>query len=294
MNDLILKFKFWVKASRGYSLPMSLLSFLVVFSWCVKEGGKIPYGLVALLGIAFAHLGTNLFDDFIDFKNNVPKQEAKRTYFQNSNITLKTIFFATFICFFISFVIGIFFIYKVRIEVLYISLFTGLLCALYPKLNHISLGEVALILTFGPNLFYGVSLVMGVDFSLELFIISLLVGILTLILLLAHAFMDFDTDKEVNKKTLLVRLGTKERALNFLFLLLAICYVTLFYLIFAKVISPFGVISIFTLHLVVRLYKYLKDYIVTPDSKLFLRNFIIARNIVSLLDIIISIAILVR
>ena len=67
------------------------------------------------------------------------------------------------------------------------------------------------------NLFYGVSLVMGVDFSLELFIISLLVGILTLILLLAHAFMDFDSDKEVNKKTLLVRLGTKERDFNFLY-----------------------------------------------------------------------------
>ena len=105
--------------------------------------------------------------------------------------------------------------------------------------------------------------------------------------------MDFDSDKKVNKKTLLVRLGTKKRAFNFLFLLLAICYVTIFYLIFAKVISPFGVISIFTLHLVVRLYKYLKDYIKNPAPKVFLRNFMLSRNIVSSLDIILSISILV-
>ena len=286
--------KFWFRASRGYSLPMSLLSFLVVFLWCVKEGGNISYGLIALVGIAFAHLGTNLFDDFIDFKNNVPKQEAKRTYFENTNVTLKTIFLATFLCFFISSVIGAFFIYKIGIEVLYISLFTGLLCAMYPKLNHISLGEIALTLVFGPCLFYGVSLVMGCDFSFKLFIISLLVGVLTLILLLTHAFMDFDSDRKINKKTLLVRLGTKNLALNFIFLLLGFCYVAIIYLIIAKVISLFAVFSIFTLYLTVKLYRYLSDYIKNPDPKLFLRNFMVSRNLVSLLDIIISIGILVR
>lgn len=294
MNDLIQKFKFWFKASRGYSLPMSLLSFLVVFSWCVKKGGNISYGLIALIGIAFSHLGTNLFDDFIDFKNNVPKQDAKRVYFENTNVTLKTIFLATFFCFFISFVIGIFFIYKIGIEILYISLFTGLLCALYPKLNHISLGESALILTFGPNLFYGVSLVMGVNFSLELFIISLLVGLLTLILLLTHAFMDFDTDKNVNKKTLLIRLGTKKRALNFLFILIGLCYGVIIFLIYSKVISYFAIISIFTLYLTCKLYSYLKDYITNPNPKFFLRNFILSRNLISSLDIIISLAILFK
>lgn len=104
--------------------------------------------------------------------------------------------------------------------------------------------------------------------------------------------MDFDPDNEVNKKTLLVRLGTKERALNFIFLLLGGCYALIIYLAFSKVISFLSLISIFTLYLVLKLYRYFKDYIKNPNPKVFLRNLIISRNIVSILDIIIAIGII--
>lgn len=284
--------KFWFMAARGYSLPMSLFSFLVVFAWCAKNNGNYYYGLLSFIGIAFAHLGTNLFDDYIDFKNNVPKQDAKRGYFEQSNTSLKQIFIATFFCFLISFIIGLFFVIKIGMAVALVAVFTAFLCVLYPKLNYYSLGEVALVLAFGPNIFYGVSLVMGVNFGFELLIISLLVGVLTVILLLAHALMDFDSDKEVQKRTLLVLLKTKKNALNFLFLLIAISYLTIFLLLYTQTISLLGLLSLLTLFMTYKLYIYLKEYTLAPNPKMFLRNFILARNLVSSLDIILTLAII--
>ncbi|MGI6680807.1 MAG: hypothetical protein ACOX3T_04915 [Bdellovibrionota bacterium] len=138
------KIKFWFRAARGYSLPMSALSFLVVFVWCLKLKGNAIYGLFSLIGIVFSHLGTNLFDDFIDFKNNISKQDVERVYFEEANISLKTIFFASFLCFSIAVFIGLFFVIKIGFLVLVISLLTGMLCLLYPKLNHYSFGEIAI------------------------------------------------------------------------------------------------------------------------------------------------------
>ena len=72
------RFLFWFKASRGYSLPMSIISWLIIFVYSLKFNSvNILYGIYALVGIIFAHLGTNLFDDYVDFKDNVPKQKYK-------------------------------------------------------------------------------------------------------------------------------------------------------------------------------------------------------------------------
>ncbi|UKI40884.1 MAG: hypothetical protein L6V95_12345 [Candidatus Melainabacteria bacterium] len=88
MHKIKERFLFWFKASRGYSLPMSVISWLIIFVYALKfSNGNIIYGILALIGIAFAHLGTNLFDDYIDFKDNVPKQNTN----QHILITMKLI-----------------------------------------------------------------------------------------------------------------------------------------------------------------------------------------------------------
>ena len=57
-----------LECSRIFSLPMTIFSWLVVFVFGVIDSGNIFYGLIALLGLCFAHLGTNLIDDFFDYK----------------------------------------------------------------------------------------------------------------------------------------------------------------------------------------------------------------------------------
>lgn len=47
---------------------MTLLSWLVIFVYSLKFNGNVINGLAALVGIACAHLATNLFDDYMDYK----------------------------------------------------------------------------------------------------------------------------------------------------------------------------------------------------------------------------------
>ena len=58
------KIFYWLfTISRGYSAPMSILNWFVAFVLIIKfePASNILYGLIALIGILFAHLGTNLF-----------------------------------------------------------------------------------------------------------------------------------------------------------------------------------------------------------------------------------------
>ena len=54
--------------SRYFSLPMTVLSWLIIFSYSLKDSGNILYGIISLIGICFVHLGTNLLDDFFDYR----------------------------------------------------------------------------------------------------------------------------------------------------------------------------------------------------------------------------------
>ena len=58
-----------MECSRIFSLPMTIQSWLVIFVFSLIDSGNILYGILALLGICFAHLGANIFDDYIDYKS---------------------------------------------------------------------------------------------------------------------------------------------------------------------------------------------------------------------------------
>ena len=57
-----------LECSRIFSLPMTIMSWLVVFTYSAINMGNLKYGLIALVGLCFAHLGTNLIDDYFDYK----------------------------------------------------------------------------------------------------------------------------------------------------------------------------------------------------------------------------------
>ncbi len=292
MKNFLENFKIWFYASRGYTLPMSVFSFLVVFVWCVKQGGNIPYGILAFIGIAVLHLATNLFDDFLDLKNNVPKQEAKRKYINNGKINLKQLGIATSISFIIPFLIGLFFFIKFGFVIFALCVVSGLLCLLYPKLNHVSLGEASLILTFGPLMFFGVCTVMECDFDFYVFLLSILVGVITMLLLEAHAFMDFDSDVKSNKKTLMVLMKDKSTALRLLFSFVFLTYLLMAILVIKDRLSYFALLFILIIPFFKKLYNYLKDYIKEDSNKNFMRNFVLTRNLCVLQEIILIISII--
>ena len=69
LKKLFQKTIFWLKAARLYSAPITLLSWLVIFVFALKQGGNILAGIISLFGISLVHLATNLIDDYIDYKD---------------------------------------------------------------------------------------------------------------------------------------------------------------------------------------------------------------------------------
>lgn len=294
MHKIYKRFLFWFKASRGYSLPMSIISWLIIFIYALKfHNGSLFDGILGLIGIVFAHLGTNLFDDYIDFKDNVPKQKYKSTYIDNKETNLKTIF--KMVCYYFSIptLIGLFFTIKFGFVIPIIAIFVGVLSLLYPKINHIGLGELVVGTIFGPVLFYGVYFVMtGQLYNFKILPLSFCVFIFTILVLDVHAYMDYDTDIQAKKRTLCTILKSKKKAYWAIYVLICSGYLLTLFLITNKIISNWGFLTFLTIPQAYKLLKSLKIY--NPkDENGFIINFIMARNLTIAYEILLILGIVI-
>lgn len=291
MNKIEKWFNFWfIQVSRGYTVPMSLTNWLVVFLLGFTNDGNLFYGVLALIGFAFAHMGTNVFDDYIDYKTGAPKQKCKTAHIDNGQTNLKTIFILAFVYFTIALCIGIFLFIKCGWWVLALAFAGGLIALLYPFSNKFALGELAVALTFGPLLFAGVYFVMTGRITLQALLLSIPVAIFTVGVLMVHALMDYDFDKVSGKKTLCILAGSKIAALNMIFALIVLAFaITLSLIGFDFLpISAGCVLGLFPI--VIILYKRLGIYITENEhpKDAFRKNFALIRNLGTLYCIFIA------
>ena len=74
--------------SRVFSSPTTILSWLVIFTYSIIDSGNLWYGLLCLVGMCFAHFGTNLLDDYFDYKFLIKQVNFdKIEYLKNSQKT---------------------------------------------------------------------------------------------------------------------------------------------------------------------------------------------------------------
>ena len=67
MSKLKKIFHILLTVGRFYSIPISILSWSIPFIYSLLRQGNICYGVLALVGIVFIHMGVNSFDDVIDY-----------------------------------------------------------------------------------------------------------------------------------------------------------------------------------------------------------------------------------
>lgn len=238
---------FWLKAARVHTMPMSFMSWLVVFCYAVKLGGNIYLGILALIGIMSAHLGVNLVDDYFDFKREVgtikssdekksiKMQKGKCAYLIAGQTSINTVGLVVYVYFGIAALIGLILTILCGWKVLLLAATAAVLCLLYPFLSYCGLSEFAVGMTFAPMLFAGVSYVMLGYIAKSIMLISISTGLLTVGLLHTHALMDYDFDVKDKKKTLCVLTGSKQNANIVLGLMMAIAYINIAVGIYLKI-----------------------------------------------------------
>lgn len=313
---------FWLNAARFYSIPMSIMSWSVPFLFAALDGGNVFYGIISLIGIVFAHLGVNLFDDFIDYiieqrkikkglKEKFSLQKGKCAYLLNKEASLGELFLIISVFFAIAIFCGIFLTLKTGIFVLYLMIIAGLIGALYPLLSYVAMGEIAVGIMFAPLLYTGVYFVMTESFSTELIPIAISTGLLTIGLLHAHMFLDIDFDKKSNKITLCSLAKSKKRAVRNQVIITVLAYLNIFVMIFFG-LPKIYILSFLSIPTAIILYKlmicdcykkrkeiktniffgYLGDLTKyeNTDIKEFIIKFSVARNIMVEFTVLICIA----
>lgn len=283
---------FWLENSRLFSLPMTLLSWLVIFVYSLKLGGDIVNGLVALIGISFAHLATNLFDDYIDYKNLTDNsQKCKCAYIKDGKAELNDVLKVVIIYCFIACLTGLFLLLRCGFPVICLAVIGGVITLIYAKLSQKGLSEFAVGLAFGPLLFEGVYFVMTGDFSYTVLVMSLAVVMFTIGLMYVHTLLDFEGDMCAHKKTLVCRIGDKSKALKGVFIVYGLGY--LFTLILSFMLKNYLILLTFLLiPLVFNMYNSLKTYSCGGDVKEFYFRLLQARNLMVYYSLMVAVFIL--
>ena len=289
---MIQKILFWLENSRIFSLPMTLLSWLVIFVYSLKLGGNVLNGIVALIGISCAHLATNLFDDYVDYKKLTDSsQKCKCAYIKEGKATLKDVLFVVIIYCAIASCAGLFLLLRCGFPVVVLGLIGGIITLVYAKLSQNGLSEIAVGTAFGPLLFEGVYFVMTGKFSLVVFVMSLAVVMFTIGLLYVHTLLDFEGDMYAHKKTLVCRIGDKNLASKGVFFVYGLGY--LFTFVLALMLNNYFILLTFLIiHLVFDIYNSLKTFTCGDDVKEFYFRLLKARNLMVYYSLLITLFLL--
>jgi len=266
---------FWLENSRWYALPMTIMCWLIAFMFGVVNDGNILYGLLALIGLLFAHLAANLFDDYIDFKkmskNEINgriiltnSQNGKCAFLLNNSASLKQTLFVVVLYCFIASIIGLVLTILTGIDVIWYALGGAFVVLLYPFLPRF--GELLLAFAYGPLMFGGIYYVMTNEHSWEVIMLSIAPALFTVGLLYIHTILDYDFDLKENKYTLANSFSSKESALNFWVILIAIGYFFVFLCVIFDVLNWQAFLSYFTFVLVLDLYNSMLEYFNNKDS----------------------------
>lgn len=285
---------FWLKNSRLFSLPMTLLSWLIIFVYSLKLGGNVLNGVLALVGISFAHLATNLFDDYVDYKN-LPEnsQKCKCAYIKDGSATISDVLRVVIAYLAIAAGMGFVLFLRCGFPVIFLAIIGGIITLIYAKLSQRGFSELAVGTAFGPLLFEGVYFVMTGYFSWTVFVMSVAVVIFTIGLMYVHTVLDFEGDMNVHKMTLACRLGDKNKAINGILILYGIAYVAT--ILSGLMLKNYYIyVSFLLVPLVFKLYNSLKTYTCGGEVKEFYFRLLQARNLMVYYSIIWVLCLLIK
>ena len=264
MNKLTERINFWLHVSRYFSLPQTIIPYILAVVLASKHY-KIDcfLSILGLIGVVLAHLGVNILDDYFDWKKGAVEARKKLIdggmrarshkcyYLENNSTTLGAILTVALSMCAVAVGIGLFIALKVGVAVLVIAGITGFLGFFYAappiRLSYHGLGEIAVGIIFGPLLMAGAYITAGGRIDMPLILASLIVGIFVLNILHTHCIMDFEPDKNVGRISLAVLLKTPQNALIAQKVMLVLVYIIMAIGIIIKAFPPLSILTFLTL-----------------------------------------------
>lgn len=259
---MIQELKVWIKAIRAPFFTATLASGVLgaIIAWHDSGNFNWGYFCVTLLGVILLNAGTNLVNDYFDHTSNLDEINKNPTPFsggsrviQDNLLGPKQLLYGGIVSFALACVIGLYLNYRTPGNVLLIigitGVFLGYFYTAHPlRLGYTPLGEAITGFGCGPLIVYGSYYVQAQSLSWKPFWASIPIGILVSLILFINEFPDYEADRAVRKKTLVVILG-KRRAIKLYYLLLGGTYLFTCVGVLFKTFPVFALITLLTLPL---------------------------------------------
>lgn len=274
---------FWIENARYHALPQSLFPSLIALSMAYfQDNFSIIYAAVALLGVLFAHLGLNLLDDYIDFKNKdsenrmalvssgIRSRIAKCSYLTNGSATLKELAIVTWIFLTLALLIGFFIFLHRGWWILFFAGLGGLLGFFYSgrpfRLAFKGFGELIVAVVFGPLLMAGLYVAACGTLHHAIWFIAIPVGLLVSNVLYTHSIMDVPSDEKIGKMTFARLLKTTNRQLIASFCFIFLPYFILLLGVGIHIINGTFLLVFLSLPLAIMLFYLIVKFVKNPQS----------------------------
>ena len=225
--------RIWILAARPKTLIASI-SPVAMGMTLASTFLPLTFFLTLLFAILI-QIGTNLANDYYDFKKGADTSERKGPVriTQQGLASAKSVkiafclafLFAALVCLPLIHKGGSFFFFLMSLSILFGLLYTA---GPYP-LAYLGLGELFVLPFFGPVATLGTAYLQDTPLSFPLFLAGLVPGFFSCAILTINNLRDEEEDRRASKKTLIVRFGSRFGKFEYAFCIFSATLIT-FYL----------------------------------------------------------------
>jgi 1,4-dihydroxy-2-naphthoate octaprenyltransferase len=212
----------WWRAIRPWSFSASIIPVLLG-GLVAATSGRLDLWLLALtlVGSVAIHAGTNLVNDYYDFRKGTdgPQRIGIGGAIQRGELVPRQVLIGGLSCFAFGSAIGLYLVSVAGPLILWLGVLSVLCGFFYTAgpfaLAYVGLGELAVFIFMGPVIVVGSYFVQTQQVTLAAVLASLPVGFLVAAILHANNMRDIETDRQSGKRTLATVLGREGARLEY-------------------------------------------------------------------------------
>lgn len=215
----------WWMATRPFSFTASVVPVTLGAVLAAYDGYfNLWLFVLTLVGSVLIHAGTNLANDYYDWKKgaDTPDSLGPNRALQEGMLTPQQVFIGALVCFGVGSLIGLYLVAARGVFILMLGILSVLAGWFYtagPKaFAYIGLGEIVVFIFMGPVMVIGSYYVQAQAAPLHVVLLSLPIGFLVAAILHANNMRDLEGDLAKNKRTLANILGRQASKWEYLVL----------------------------------------------------------------------------
>ena len=207
----------YIQTIRIKTLPAVLGPIIIAITIAINANRfeLLTSVLVLLIGICLLIL-VNLFNDLGDYEKGVDNEKrlGPERSLQSGKISKKEMRKLIAFVILITLILGFIAFLNSGITVIFLGISLILIAYLYTSgpfpYGYKGLGEIMVILIFGPVTILGALFLFDIEYNLIILLISIICGLSTSTIILTNNIRDLENDYTHNKITLAVKLGEKK------------------------------------------------------------------------------------